>query len=54
MDLAIVCPECQGTGYRVSVVGYVGSDITGEMVVPRECRWCNNTGRIQTSGWSWP
>ncbi|MDS1269903.1 hypothetical protein RIF23_06300 [Lipingzhangella sp. LS1_29] len=53
MDLAIVCPSCQGAGYRVVVVGYAGSDTAGEMMVPRECAACSGTGRVVTSGWSY-
>ncbi|MDT0303791.1 hypothetical protein [Streptomonospora wellingtoniae] len=52
MDLMIVCQACQGSGLRVSVVGYSGSDITGEMVVPRRCRECSGAGRVGTAGWS--
>ncbi|WP_131098472.1 hypothetical protein [Streptomonospora litoralis] len=52
MDLMIVCQACQGSGLRVSVVGYSGSDITGEMVVPRRCRECAGAGRVRTAGWS--
>ncbi|MFD0803875.1 hypothetical protein ACFQZU_21495 [Streptomonospora algeriensis] len=52
MDLLIVCQACQGSGLRVSVVGYGGSDLTGEMVVPRRCRECTGAGRVRTSGWT--
>ncbi|GAA3746055.1 DnaJ-class molecular chaperone [Spinactinospora alkalitolerans] len=52
MDLVIVCPDCHGTGYRVAVFAYAGSDTTGEMMVPRECRGCDGAGRVTTSGWS--
>ncbi|WP_158562842.1 hypothetical protein [Marinitenerispora sediminis] len=52
MDIAIVCLDCLGTGFRVTVVGYAGDDATGEMVVPRKCRGCDGSGRVRTSGWS--
>lgn len=48
----IVCQACQGSGLRVTVVGYGGSDLTGEMVVPRRCRECDGSGRVRTSGWT--
>ncbi|SKA37555.1 hypothetical protein SAMN02745673_04734 [Marinactinospora thermotolerans DSM 45154] len=47
-----MCPDCHGSGYRITVVGYAGSDLTGEMLVPRECRGCAGTGRMTVSGWS--
>ncbi|WP_141923256.1 hypothetical protein [Haloactinospora alba] len=52
MDLTIVCQGCQGSGLRVNVVGYTGSDLYGEMVVPRPCGDCHGSGRILTTGWS--
>ncbi|GAA4911977.1 hypothetical protein [Streptomonospora salina] len=52
MDLLIVCQACQGSGMRVAVVGYSGSDLTGEMVVPRRCSECTGSGRMRTSGWT--
>lgn len=48
----IVCQACQGSGLRVSVVGYSSTDLTGEMVVPRRCHECAGAGRTATSGWS--
>ncbi|GAB3440338.1 hypothetical protein GCM10027570_05690 [Streptomonospora sediminis] len=48
----IVCQACQGSGLRVSVIGYSGSDLTGEMVVPRRCRECTGAGRVSSTGWS--
>lgn len=36
----------------MNVVGYTGSDLYGEMVVPRPCGDCHGSGRILTTGWS--
>ncbi|TDQ55118.1 hypothetical protein [Actinorugispora endophytica] len=53
MDIAIVCQDCHGSGYRVRVYGYVSADDDhAEMLVPRDCEPCNGSGRILTSGWS--
>ncbi|WP_067970108.1 hypothetical protein [Nocardiopsis trehalosi] len=51
MEIVIVCPACQGSGLRVTVVGYSGSDLSGEMVVPRRCTDCSGSGRRPTPGW---
>ncbi|GLU47461.1 hypothetical protein [Nocardiopsis ansamitocini] len=52
MDIAIVCQDCHGSGYRVRVYGYMSVDGHAEMLVPRDCLSCGGSGRVLTSGWS--
>ncbi|PSK98578.1 hypothetical protein CLV63_105252 [Murinocardiopsis flavida] len=59
MDLAIVCPDCLGTGVRISVTGFrsmrpdrPADEPVGEMVVPIPCACCDGSGRLMTSGWA--
>jgi len=53
MDVAIVCQDCHGSGYRVRIYGFFSvTEGHAELLVPRNCVPCSGSGRLLTPGWS--